>query len=142
MDEQVFVQRVIAAPEDKVWAAVRGVDGLERWFPVIDGCRMEGEGVGCIRVMDLAGGGEMRDRIVEIDDDTHRLIYHRIAHPFPTTKYIGRVTLRPHGESTVLTWTVEIDVAAEQREDLRAFLTGAISDGVAGMAGELEGAAA
>jgi uncharacterized protein YndB with AHSA1/START domain len=142
MDEQVFVQRVIAAPHDKVWAAVAGVDGLERWFPVIDGCRLEGSGVGCLRVMDLAGGGEMRDRLVEIDDDTQRLVYNRIAHPFPTSKYIGRVNVRPHGDSAVLTWTVDIDVPEAQRAELAAFLTGAIADGVAGMAGELEGAPA
>jgi uncharacterized protein YndB with AHSA1/START domain len=140
MDEQVFVQRVIAAPQDKVWAAVAGVDGLERWFPVIDGCRLEGSGVGCLRVLTLAGGGgELHDRLEEIDDDTQRLVYHRIAHPFPTTKYIGRVNVRPHGDSAVLTWTVDIDVAPDQRAELNAFLTGAITDGVAGMARELEG---
>ena len=142
MDEQVFVQRVIAAPHDKVWAAVAGVDGLERWFPVIDGCRLEGSGVGCLRVLTLAGGGELHDRLVEIDEDAHRLVYDRIAHPFPTSKYIGRVHVRPHGETAVLTWTVDIDVPAEQRAELHAFLTGAISDGVAGMAAELEGSPA
>jgi carbon monoxide dehydrogenase subunit G len=142
MDEQVFVQRVIAAPQDKVWAAVAGVDGLERWFPVIDGCRLEGSGVGCLRVLDLAGGGELRDRLIEIDDAAQRLVYDRIAHPFPTAKYIGRVHVHPHGEAAVLTWTVDLDVAPEQRAELRAFLTGAISDGVAGMAAELEGAPA
>src|SRR5882757_11414011 len=139
MDEQVFVQRVIAAPQALVWAAVRGVDGLERWFPVIDGCRVEGSGVGCLRIMDLAGGGEMRDRIEEIDDSAQRLIYRRLQHPFPTSKYLGRVNVRPHGDSAVLTWTVDIDVAPEQRAELNGFLTGAISDGVAGMAAELEG---
>jgi carbon monoxide dehydrogenase subunit G len=71
------VKKIIAAPSNQVWQAIRSVGRLDRWFPVIESCHVEGEGVGAIRILGLAGGGEMRDKIVEIDDTKYRLRYER-----------------------------------------------------------------
>jgi hypothetical protein len=140
MGATVNITKRIDAPADQVWAAIAGIGGLDRWFPIISACRIEGEGVGATRIMTLAYGAEMRDRIVEIDAGARRLRYERPAHPFPVTDYRGVVEVDDDGEdSAVLCWTVRFDVEDAHRDDMLALINKAISDGVDGLARELAG---
>lgn len=61
------IAQTIDAPSDKVWAAIRAIDGLDRWFPVIATCRVEGEGVGAIRFLELSDGKSEVTWAVELD---------------------------------------------------------------------------
>ena len=138
MVENIAVVRVVDAPSDKVWAAIRAIGGLDRWFPVISSCRVEGEGVDAIRILSLADGGEMRDRIEEINDQARRFRYLRIEHPFPVSFYEGTVTVRDAGNgNSEVTWAVETDVAEKAREEFIPMISAALSDGIAGLEREL-----
>lgn len=138
MNEKLKVTKTINVSTDKIWAAISGIGGLDRWFPIITSCRVEGEGVGAIRVLGLGDGSEIRDRIEEIDHKERRVRYLRTDHPFPVSRYIGTVEVRD-GESgqSEVTWTIEIDVAAEARDELVGFLTTALSDGIGGIEQDL-----
>lgn len=139
MNEKLKVTKTINVSSDKVWAAISGIGGLDRWFPTITSCRVEGEGVGAIRVLGLGDGGKIRDRIEEIDHKERRFRYLRTDHPFPVSRYVGTVEVRD-GESgqSEVTWTVEIDVAAEARDELVGFLSTALSDGIGGIEQDLQ----
>jgi len=140
MHETVVIEKKLAVGADKAWAAIRAIGGLDRWFPIISACRVEGEGVGALRVMTLAGGGgEMRDRIVEISDAARRLRYERPHLPFPVSDYRGAVEIRGDGASCVLTWTVRFNVEPAKRDEVAGLVRSAISDGVDGMERELRG---
>lgn len=128
------VTKIIDAPSDKVWAAIRSIGGLDRWFPVINSCRVEGEGVGAVRILGLADGGEMRDRLLEIDDAERRVRYQRFQSPFPVESYIGTVEVREKlDRRSEVSWNVQIEVAADKVDDLAAFLETALSDGIDGL---------
>lgn len=139
MNATVNIAKRLDAPAERAWAAIAGIGGLDRWFPIISACRVEGAGVGAWRIMTLANGEEMRDRIVEIDAGARRLRYERPQHPFPARDYAGVVEIREDGASqSVLSWTVRFDVAAEHRDELVALIHSAISDGVDGLNKELQ----
>lgn len=141
MDTTAVIKRTVEAPVEDSWAAIRGIDGLDRWFPIIHGCAVEGSGVGALRILDIGGGAELHDQIEEIDDAARRFVYLRTVHPFPCTRYVGTVVVESLGaDSSEVTWTIETDVSAEARDELSAFVVSAISDGLAGMAAELEAA--
>ena len=98
MTTTVVIDKNLRAPAQKVWAAIESVGGLDRWFPIIDACRVEGSGEGALRVMTLSGGaGEMRDHIVELAPRERRLRYHRTHHPFPVSDYRGAVEIFDSG---------------------------------------------
>jgi uncharacterized protein YndB with AHSA1/START domain len=139
MSETLDVVRTIDVPGNRTWAAIRGIGGLDRWFPVIATCHVDGEGVGAIRTLGLAQGGEMKDRIEEIDDAARRLRYLRFHHPLPATTYKGTVVVRDMaGGKAEVIWSVEIDVEAEARDELVAFIRAALSDGIAGLEKDLQ----
>jgi carbon monoxide dehydrogenase subunit G len=138
MLEKINVTKTIDVPGDEVWVAISGIGGLDRWFPVIASCRVEGEGVGAIRVLGLADGGEIKDRVEEIDHQERRFRYVRTVSPFPVTKYVGTVEVRDaDGGRSEVSWTVEIDVAAEARGELAGFLKDALSAGISGIEQDL-----
>jgi uncharacterized protein YndB with AHSA1/START domain len=132
------VTKIVDAPGEKVWSAIKSIGGLDRWFPIIASCRVEGAGVGAIRILGLVDGGEMRDRVLEIADAERRFRYDRFELPFPVENYLGTVEVRdrPDQRSDVV-WKIQFDVAAHQKDDLVAFIESALSDGLDGLEREL-----
>ena len=109
MLETVNATKTIAARSDAAWAAGTG-EGALRFLRVVN------------------DGGEIVDRIDSIDHQRRRLRYTRLRSPFPVKSYAGLVEVRsaPDDRSEV-SWTVEIDVAPEARDDLVALLSSALS---------------
>lgn len=138
MRESVNVTKILDVPAERVWAAIAGIDGLDRWFPVISACKVDGTGVGAIRLMEVEGGGRIVDRVDEIDHANRRFVYDRTESPFPVTRYVGTVLVNDlaTGEAEI-SWTVEIDVEPAQRDELAAFLATALGDGVDGLGRDL-----
>jgi len=127
---QAVVTKTLQAPAARVWAAVRAIGGLDRWFPVIDSCAVEGEGVGAVRTLGLVGGGIMKDRILEIFDAERRLRYRRFEQPFPLEDYVGTVEVcDAPGGGAHISWTVDGEVNPEKAVALAAVLMAAFNTG-------------
>ena len=128
------VTKIVEAPSDKVWQAIKSIGGLDRWFPVITTCQIEGEGIGAIQILGLTGGGELRDRIVEIADTERRLRYKRFQSPFPvkTTLAPSKFEMLAVNDLRFL-GPFEIDVDADKKDEVVGFLESALSDGIDGL---------
>lgn len=122
----------------KAWDAIRNIEGLDRWFPIIDSCRVEGSGVGAMRYMTLEGGA-ITDLIESVDDGRKRFVYLRTTSPFPVTHYRGTVEVfDSYDGQAVLTWTIDFESKPEDSEAVAVLVKGAISDGIDGMERELQ----
>jgi uncharacterized protein YndB with AHSA1/START domain len=138
MENAVFVTRSVAVRPEKAWDAIAAVGGLDRWFPVIADCAVEGSGVGAVRTMHSVDGGRIIDHIIEVDPAARRLRYDRVEIAMPVSRYIGAVTVELSGtDACRITWTVDLETPTEVFDDVRAGLQQAISDGVDGLAAEL-----
>ncbi|WP_017364106.1 SRPBCC family protein [Methylococcus capsulatus] len=126
---------------DVVWKVVRNIGRLDVWFPIIETCRVEGEGAGALRYMTVAGGGEIRDTIEEIDDVTMRLTYLRPLSPFPVTYYKGTVEVfKSYDGLAIVVWTIDFESEPEDVASVAELVRSAISDGIDGMERDLRGA--
>lgn len=134
MLETLNVAKTIDTPSDLVWAVIAGIGGLDRWFSVIESCGVERAGVGAARFVHLAGGGEVKDRIEDIDHYRRRLQYSRTRSPFPVNSYVGVVEVHPVSKGRAdVSWAVDIAVTPETGDEMAALLMGALSDGVSGL---------
>ena len=139
MIEQLNVTKIIAVNADRAWTAIRGIGGLERWFPIIDDCTVFGAGEGATRVMTLTDGAKIKDRIDLIDDQRQCLRYTRTESPFPVQSYVGTVEIRRINEAdTKLSWTLEIDVQEDQRDALIELLRDALTGGILGLERDMQ----
>ncbi len=135
------ITKKLNVPVDVVWAAIRKIGRLDVWFPIIEMCRVEGEGVGALRYMTVAGGGDINDTIAEIDDLNMRLVYLRPMSPFPVTYYKGTVEVfKSYDGLAVVVWTIDFESAPENSISVAELVKGAISDGIDGMEKDLQSA--
>lgn len=138
MIEKLNVTKIINVTREPVWTAISSAGGLDRWFPVIASCRVEGEGVGAVRYLELDNGGAIKDVVKEINHAESKFVYVRTESPFPVNRYEGEVTVRnSDGGKTEISWTVEIDID-EHSDELNAFVRNALSDGISGIERDLQ----
>jgi Polyketide cyclase / dehydrase and lipid transport. len=136
----ITVTESLPASAELAWAAIRAIGGLDRWFPIIDQCLVDGEGIGATRKLVLAEGGYMLDVVELLDDAAKRFGYHRIELPFPVTDYHGTVAISAIDQHrSQIIWTV-VFIMATSDDALQDFIRQALTDGIQGLANELQAA--
>ena len=136
------ITKKLNVPADVVWDAIRKIGRLDVWFPIIETCRVEGEGPGALRYMTIAdGGGDIKDTIEEIDDVNKRLVYLRPVSPFPVTYYKGTVEVfKSYDGLGIVVWTIDFESKPEDAASVAELVHGAISAGIDGMEKDLQSA--
>lgn len=136
------ITKKLNVPADVVWDAIRKIGRLDVWFPIIETCRVEGEGPGALRYMTIAdGGGDIKDTIEEIDDVNKRLVYLRPVSPFPVTYYKGTVEVfKSYDGLGIVVWTIDFESKPEDAASVAELVYGAISAGIDGMEKDLQSA--
>jgi len=120
------------------WHAIESIGHLDVWFPGIATCRVEGTGAGAHRDMTTTDGGDITDRVLEIDTLHRRLSYARIRSPFPVTSYRGTVEVfESFDRAAIVVWTVDFESRPEVREIVAKGLIAGISAGIDGMERDL-----
>jgi hypothetical protein len=133
------ITKKLNVPADAVWEAIRKIGKLDVWFPIIETCRVEGDGPGALRYMTVAGGGEIKDTIEEIDDINMRLAYLRPLSPFPVTYYKGTVEVfKSYDGLGVVVWTIDFESQPEDAASVAELVRGAINEGIDGMEKDLQ----
>ncbi len=92
----------IKAPPDKVWAAVKDFDSLNKWHPgfasdeLVSGSNNK---VGAVRKLTIKDGPSFTERLTAFSDTGHYFRYRIVESPLPITDYASKVTVKPgHGE--------------------------------------------
>lgn len=135
----VTVRKTIEVRASEVWNAIRSIGGLDRWFPAIAKCTVQGQGVGARRVCELANGVTLFEKVEEIDDAGRVFKYSITESPLPISNYLGTVTVRDTGGGkTEVTWSATFDAAEGQRDEMVAMLNGAFADGITGLESNLK----
>lgn len=97
----------IAAPPDKVWAALRDPAGIADWHPDIAAATIEGDGPRPRRHVTFKAGGALVDGIDDVSDDKMtirwRLSKEDIA-VFPASFYTNTLSVAPKDAGSEVTW--------------------------------------
>ena len=133
------ITKKLDVPADEAWQAIRQIGRLDVWFPIIETCRVEGEGPGARRFMTLAdGGGAIEDTIESLDDRHRRLVYLRPVSPFPVSHYRGTVEVfTSYDDLAVVAWTIDFESKPEDAAAVAELVHGAIGAGLDGMERDL-----
>lgn len=120
------------------WDAISKIGRLDVWFPGITACKVDGEGVGAYRRMTLDGGGDITDKILDINPSKRRLTYQRLESPFPVISYKGTVEIFDSFDTlAVVVWTVDFESEPKDSETMAELLKAGIGAGLDGMEKDL-----
>jgi uncharacterized protein YndB with AHSA1/START domain len=146
---RAYASAIIEAPVETVWATIRDFGALASWHPALALSEIEGGGdpdvVGCIRRLELQGGGSARERLLMLDDSRYSFAYNFETPAFPIDNYVATVELIPvtNGDKTFAQWTGTFDPRPEETEDFADIIgTAVFASGWAALAERLKGAPA
>ena len=116
---KIFVSAVIDAPVEKVWAQVRDFNNMPDWHPKFSRSHIEGnlpsDRVGCVRRFTRkSDGGQLREQLLSLADDTRLLTYNILLSPMPVANYMAGMRFTPitMGGSTFAEWWAVFDVTS------------------------------
>lgn len=104
----ITARGTIDRPIDEVWAILSDFAGLQEWHPGLATCETEGSGVGSLRRVTLKDGRGATERLDELDESTHTLVYSVTESVRPATIGLSaRITLSAASDaSTEVEWVV------------------------------------
>ncbi|WP_158801804.1 MULTISPECIES: SRPBCC family protein [unclassified Acidisoma] len=145
---QAYASAIIEAPVETVWATIRDFGALAAWHPALSSSEIEQgdppDRVGCIRSLQLHGGGGARERLLMLDDSRYSFSYNFETPAFPVGNYVSTLELIPvtNGDATFARWSATFD---EQPEDAGKYVdivsNAVFAVGLAALADKLRGAA-
>lgn len=130
----VEVTKLLGAPATRVWQTISSFHGIEQWLPILKASHVEGAGVGARRTCTLQDGGEIRERLEEVDAEARRLRYAITEGPLPIAAYVATMTVRPvSAMQCELSWRATFEVSADHEAAMVELLQGAYEAGALGL---------
>ena len=115
---------------DDVWKVVSDAAGISAWFPGIAEARVDGEN----RIITIAPGVELVERIVTNDAALRRFQYSITGGPMPVESHLGTVDVIEDGDAAFVVYSTEVTP-----DTLAAVMGPSIEAGVAGLKAFCEG---
>jgi len=138
---EVVVRRKVAAPAKQCWEVLSDFGGVADTSPAIESCEVEGEGVGAVRTLGLAGGVTLQERLEAHDEAGMTYSYSIVGEsPMPFTDYLSTVTIEPAGDDAcIVDWRGRFEPTGEEAAAAR-IVNGVYRGGIKSL-GERLGAA-
>jgi hypothetical protein len=127
-------------PASRLWEMVRGFNDLPKWHPAIISSEVEGDGIGTLRRLTVAGvDPQLVEKLLAFDDEGRSLRYGMTDTPLPVANYVSDMVVREDGAGSVLEWSSSFDAAGAPEADVIGLIGGIYDAGYEGLKRVLAG---
>lgn len=113
---KVSMQSTFKISPEEVWKLVGQFNALPDWHPAVQSSRLEDDGR--LRRLSLFGGGEIVERLEQIDEKDRLYRYSIVSGPLPVANYTATLRVRDDGKgNSVVEWSSEFDPAGAAEMD-------------------------
>lgn len=132
--EEVKASGTINASADEVWSLVSDFNGLDKFVEAVADCTTEGTGIGAVRTLTLADGGEVIEKLESLDHDQRLLTYSIVESPMPIQNYTGTMQVDElEDRRSKFSWSSTFDAADGTEDEMKEALKGLYNLGVEGL---------
>ena len=138
---RAYASAVIDSPVEDVWKHVHDFNNVAAWHPAVAESRVEdggaGDRVGCVRVLRMTDGADVRERLTALSDTEHSYSYSVVDSPFPIRGHRSTVSFLPvtADGQTFVQWSAEFEVTAGNPDEVvEGVVQGTMMPGFAGLA--------
>jgi hypothetical protein len=124
---EVKVSETVAAPAAKVWELLGDFGGVAKWGgTMLESCSVEGNGVGAVRTIGLAGGASIQERCEGYDAAGRALTYSIIGKsPIPIRNYVSTCRVVDAGANQCrVDWEGRFEPVGVPEEQAQAMVRG------------------
>ena len=97
------------ASADAVWKELSDFGGIAQWAPGMESAKLEGSGIGAVRVLGMKGGMVIKERLESLDDSKRCLTYSIVEGPLPVENYLATVKVSEQGSGCRVDWGARFD---------------------------------
>lgn len=126
---KVSVTTDVEVAADQLWSLIGGFNTLPDWHPAVEKSELQEEG--SMRVLSLAGGGEIVEKLEKHDDNQRTYSYTITDSPLPVANYRAeiKVTDEGNGKSSV-EWSGEFSADGAPENEAIDVVTGVFQAGL------------
>lgn len=116
----IEVNKKIAAPGDPedIWDMISDFCSIQDWHPAVEQCDESEEGGDTFRTLTLKGGGKIKEKLVDHDDESYT--YQIIESPLPVKNYQAKIWVEEDSrqpDRTDIHWDATFDANGASDED-------------------------
>lgn len=116
---KVSMQSPVNMSADELWRLIGQFNAIPDWHPAVSSSKLEDGGR--IRRLSLLGGGEIVERLEQIEEGDRLYRYSIISGPLPVANYTATLRVKEDGEGkAVVEWSSEFDPAGATETDATA----------------------
>ena len=116
---KVSMQSPLNMSADEVWNLIGQFNAIPDWHPAVTSSKLEDGGR--IRRLSLFGGGEIVERLEQIEEGDRLYRYSIISGPLPVANYTATLRVKDDGKGkAVVEWSSEFDPAGATETDATA----------------------
>jgi hypothetical protein len=132
---KVSMKTILNASAEKTWKTVSDFNGLPKFVAAIVDSKMEGFGIGAVRILTLQDGGPpIVEKLESQDDQTHTLSYSIVESPLPLDRYLATVEVRDLGENHCeVVWSSSFEPKGAPEEEAKKIVEGVYSAAFEGL---------
>jgi carbon monoxide dehydrogenase subunit G len=129
----------INAAPDKIWEIAGVFETIHEWHPAAESVEMvEGEEEPR-RLITLADGSIVDERLVSLDDVKCSQTYTILESPIPLTNYFATISVQPEGTGSRVTWSANYDPNPGEDAACVEIVSGIFESGLEALKQQLEG---
>lgn len=130
------VEKPLQLSAAKAWAAIGDFCGIAQWHPALEKCVPSEKDGHKFRTLFLKGGGEIYERLEAWDDKAFSYTYTIVDGVLPVQNYSSTLTIKPAGETSVMTWSGKFDAKGKTDDEAVKTMTGVYDAGATALAGK------
>lgn len=113
---RVSMQSPVNMDADELWKLIGQFNAIPDWHPMVSSSKLEDGGR--IRRLSLFGGGEIVERLEQIEAGDRLYRYSIISGPLPVANYTATLRVKDDGKGkAVVEWSSEFDPAGATETD-------------------------
>ena len=136
---KVTVTAAFDTPAAELWKVIGGFNALPEWHPGVASSAIQYIDGGTVRVLELAAGGRIVERIEDVDYHGHAYTYSIVEGAVPVSSYLAtlRVTKARRGAGARAEWSAEFTADGAPEDEVAGDCKGFYRAGFDNLAGVL-----
>ena len=104
------IQEQYTNSADAVWKYIGDFAGIGDWMQGIESCEADGDTVGSVRKIGMAGGITVEETLEAIDPSARSISYSIGQGPLPVENYLATITVTEAGDGCAVDWSARFEL--------------------------------
>lgn len=115
---KVTMSTDLQASADDVWGLIGGFNALPDWHPAVEKSELKKEGQE--RVLSLAGGGKIVERLEKLSENEREYSYAITDSPLPVANYKATIKVKDGEDGCTVEWSSNFEAVGPDNEARKA----------------------